>query len=700
MARIRGLAQLARAYGINTSYVDLARQRQTASDDALIATLRALRAPVAGANDVADALRERRLAEWRRAVEPVNVCWDGRSCALELRRPAARADRSVRVRLELQDGESRTWRFEPPSRAVLRKAELEGERFVAQRMRVPGRIPAGYHKLIVEQGRYGDVESLLISAPTRAFEGEEESVQRDWGVFMPLYALRTESSWGAGDFTDLGRLSAWVGGLGGRIVATLPLLAAYLEENADPSPYSPVSRLFWNEVFVDVHAASGLAECAGAREALEERGLARQLEELRGSRSVDYSGAIRARRAVLEPLTRCFFANAGEKSPAYRGFLRDNPQVEEYARFRAQREAHGADWTRWPEQSADVSDRARYHLFAQFVASQQLTTLANATRADGRLFYLDLPLGVRPDGYDVWRERDLFVRGVSVGAPPDPFFSKGQSWGFPPLHPEALRDAGHRYFIDCIRNHMRYAGVLRLDHVMGLHRLFWIPTGMGAGDGLYVQYPAEELYAILSLESHRHRTLLVGEDLGTVPRAVRTAMSRHGLQRMAVLQFDADAERKPPVHVPPRNRVASVNTHDMPPFAAFWTAADVADREDLGLLDAAGAAEERERRARMRTAMLRLLRREKLLASADTEDVTRVHRACLELFGAGRARVVLCAMEDLWGELRPQNSPGTVDERPNWRRKAAYAFEEFSTKPTVVETLRALDRTRRDGSRR
>jgi 4-alpha-glucanotransferase len=325
----------------------------------------------------------------------------------------------------------------------------------------------------------------------------------------------------------------------------------------------------------------------------------------------------------------------------------------------------------------------RHHLYCQWAAQRQMSDLDARARARGLGLYLDFPLGAHPAGFDVWREREAFARGVHVGAPPDAFFTRGQDWGFPPAHPERSRAQGHRYF----RAALRHAGVLRLDHVMGLHRLFWVPQGAPARDGVYVRFPAPELYAILSLESHRSRTLLVGENLGTVPGAVDAALARRGVRGMYVLQYAAspDPERTPEP-VPP-GAIAGLNTHDTPPFRAFWEARDVDDQLDLGLVSPAGAAAARARRRAVRLALARVLTRQGLL-NGDPDDPRAVLSAALAWLARGPAGGVLVNLEDLWLETLPQNVPGTRRERPHWQRPARLARKAFTRLPEVLAAPR------------
>ncbi len=482
-------------------------------------------------------------------------------------------------------------------------------------------------------------------------------------------------------------------------------VAAFLGEPYEPSPYSPASRLFWNEFYLDLEGVPEFHRCPQAQDLASSDAVAREVRELRASRVVDYRRLMALKRRVLEAMARCLFSQGGPRLEELRRFLREHPQVEDYARFRAVGEGLAAPWTRWPQRLREGrigqgdydEETAQLHLYAQWQAHQQVERLAGKARGAGHGLYLDLPLGVHPESYDVWRERGAFVQGVSAGAPPDSFFTKGQDWGFPPLHPEGLRRQGYRYFVAYLRHHLRHAGLLRIDHVMGFHRLFWVPQGLEPAQGVYVRYQPEEFYAILSLESHRHRAVVVGEDLGTVPGYVREAMGQHNVQRMYVVQYEVVPDSARVLRPVPPSSIASLNTHDMPTFAAFWQGLDIQDREALGLLDRAGVARERKARQAVGRALADYLRTLGWLKGS-AGDTQAVLRACLYFLAASRARLVLVNLEDLWLETEPQNTPGTLTERVNWRRKARYTLEEFSKMPQVVEVLQEIDRIRRRAS--
>ncbi|HEY0304886.1 MAG TPA: 4-alpha-glucanotransferase, partial [Longimicrobiales bacterium] len=302
---------------------------------------------------------------------------------------------------------------------------------------------------------------------------------------------------------------------------------------------------------------------------------------------------------------------------------------------------------------------------------------------------------------DVWSNPDLFVTGVSAGAPPDAFFTKGQNWGFPPLNPRVLRGQRYEYLRRVLRTQLRYAGMLRIDHVMSLHRLFFVPAGYEATDGVYVSYPQDEMYAVLTIESQRHESTIVGEDLGTVPSEVRKSMKRHGVKRMFVVQFEAGADH-PPIRTPPADAVASLNTHDMPPFAAFWNALDVDMRLEMGLIVEDDVEKQRAHRDDVARALSAHLRHHGVLDDGALDrlfsrkaDTPTALGGLLELLARSPSYLTLVNLEDLWLEEEPQNVPGTSQEKPNWRRRLRYTLNELRNNPELNDMLRRVHDGRR-----
>jgi 4-alpha-glucanotransferase len=605
--RTSDLRELARFYSIEPSYTDAAGKKQNATKAALVAAVEK-RAGVS--------IEQAAAQRTERVLEPVVVLWGN--------------DRTIDV--NLPNGERVEWdlHLEDNSWRSGRTDVLDGTITLDQP------VPPGYHTLLLSGGTHG---ALVIAAPPKAFAPRRKT----WGLFAPLYAARTRRSWGAGDLGDLLAWSSWVDHHGGGIVATLPMLAA---SDDDPSPYSPVSRLFWNELYLDV---SRLPEL---RPGDADEGVIAHLQQMN---EVDYAAVRREKKRVI---ARCAERFAGSID-----FEQFSAHAREYAEFRG-----------------DV----RYHLYAQYRMSQQMREVANAARRLGAGLYLDYPLGVNPGGFDAHRYSHVFAKGVSVGAPPDLFFTKGQNWGFPPFDPEAIREDRYQYYRDTIRHHVSHAGILRIDHVMGLHRLYWIPEGADARDGVYVRYKAEELYAILVLESRRHGCVIVGEDLGTVPPEVPKLMNKHGIRRMYVVQYEVKPG-EPPISEPPAQSIASVNTHDMPTFASFWGARDVDDRVEQDLLDAKGAAAERETREATRRAVMQFLIDKGYLTTGPTQSSHAILEGLLAYLASSDAEMMLINPEDLWDELMPQNVPGLPDK--SWKHKFRMTLEEAQADGSIRKVL-------------
>jgi len=630
------LAELAKLYGIQTSYLDMRQKPQVASTESVLLALQALGAPVSKMDDVKAALRLRREELSGNGLEPVIVAWDGKL------RPSQILPKSAKASLILEDGTEASW---PP----------------------PKRLPMGYHKL---NG------SLVISAPKRA---HFPISGKAWGVFAPVYGLHAKRSEGAGDLADLESLIDWLHEVGGQVASTLPLLATFLDKPFEPSPYSPVSRMFWNEFYVNL-ARSPEYPVENRHRRLSAAG-----------RLVDYRRTMSGKRRILETMARTLFAHSGRRRDQFEIFKQSNPAVEDYARFRALTERQEKGWRTWSprlrrgeirpgDYDADVF---RYHLYSQWLIQEQMEQLSSRAKRSNCLLYLDLPAGIHADGYDTWRNQHLFVKGMTVGAPPDLMFTSGQDWSFPPMSPHAMRTTGHQYTIAMIRNHLRFARMLRIDHVMGLHRLFWIPEGMPGTHGLYVRYPAEETYAILSVESHRHDAGIVGENLGLVPPEVNDALRRHNIRQLYIVQSElSEDSRNKPLRRPKEDSVASLNTHDMAPFQSFIDGKDIDDRLDLKFLDRKTALKEKKSRNRLRKALRQFLNNKS------------VFEGCIDFLGRSKASVVLVNLEDLWKETQPQNVPATTKQRPNWRRRLRYSIEQVRDSSDIQKILYQLGETR------
>lgn len=662
------LRRLAREWGVQTSYVDAEGTRRSAHDEALLGALRARGAPVESMKDVRAALKQRERTLAGRAIEPVVVAWDGRMREVPVR--FARTGRLARCTLTTEDGDRRVWEM-----------RLRNGRGIIE---MHDRLPPGRHTLKVEAGSAKHT-AWILSAPVQAYSSNE----RTWGAFAPVHAIARNGAC-HGTYSELHELARILHRRGAAFVATLPIHAAFLDAPFDASPYAPASRLFWNELYVDP-AAFGARTDEAARTALE---------KCARSGYVDFAAAAAHHRRLLQPVADRALGGGGDRDALA---FAERSDVADYARFRAVGAARREGWRAWParlrngrirEGDYDPAD-ARYHAFVQWAAERQLNRITADARAAS--LYLDMPLGVHPESYDTWRYREIFATGASAGAPPDALFRGGQDWGFPPMDPDAQRADGYSYLTASLDRQLRHARVLRLDHVMSLHRLYWIPAGMPPTEGVYVRYPEDEMFAILTLASMRAHAAIVGEDLGTVAPSVRRRMERHGIHRMFVVQYEIDPDAKPALKAPPARSAASLNTHDMPTFTGFWEERDIVDMRDLGLIDEEGEKSARKQRARLRSVLARHVHLSTKEAAG--EDPAPVLDRMLDWLASGPSAMTVVALEDLWLEPEPQNVPGTgPGMRPNWRRRFRYSFPGVLRRAEVAARLERIAEARRAAS--
>ncbi len=481
---------------------------------------------------------------------------------------------------------------------------------------------------------------------------------RGWGWAVQLYAARSRRSWGIGDLADLESIAAWSRGLGANLLLLNPLCAVPPTRGQVASPYSPGSRRFHNPLYLAVAEVPG-AEVLGA----ELETLAAEARELNAGERIDRDAVFAHKLRALERI----FERQGESPLLARFRAERGPALEEFATYCAIAEQHGGDFRRWPAElarpdapatrrfAAEHARRVSFHAWLQWQLDEQLETVSSVIRV-----LHDLPIGVDPGGADAWAWQDTLARGVYVGAPPDPFNADGQNWGVPPFIPARLREADYLPLRETLRANLREGGGLRIDHVMGLFRLFWIPEGRRAVEGAYVYYPAEELIAIVALESVRAGAVVVGEDLGTVEPGVRErlASARILSYRLAYFQDGPPAEY-------PELALAAVTTHDLPTVAGLWTGADLSAQRAVGLtVREDDVAQMRER-----------VRRLAGVGEGDAleELVVGVHQA----LAASPSLILNATLDDALLALERPNLPGTCFERPNWSLPLPRPLEEL-----------------------
>ncbi|MGW5972079.1 4-alpha-glucanotransferase [Streptomyces sp. NPDC055186] len=676
------MALLAALHGVATSYSPSPDRAVAASATAVTLALAALGVDASTPEAARDALAAGRRERAERLLPPTVVGWGpGVPAAL------AALPEGTRLLVSTEQGETRS---------------------------SAAHLPPGVHRVTatVPDGR--TAEAHLIVAPAAL----PAPPARSYGLLVQLYSLLSRRSWGMGDLGDLGELAAWAGRtLGAGFVQINPLHAAVPGAPTDPSPYRPSSRRFPDPVHLRIEDVPEFAYVAGADKRDRLGALGGRAAELR--EAVLDRGALIDRDAVWETKKAALeLVNEVPLGPgrlaAYRDFLAEQgPALEDHATWCALAEVHGPDWHTWPEGLRDprspetrrarreLTARVDFHSRLAWLTDTQLTAAQRAAREAGMPVGIvhDLAVGVHPGGSDAWAQQDTLAAGMSAGAPPDAFNARGQDWGLPPWRPDRLAACGYAPFRALLRALFRYAGALRIDHVMGLFRLWWVPRGHPPTEGTYVRHDAEAMLAVLVLEASRAGAVVIGEDLGTVEPGVREALRERGVLGTSVLWFERDWEgdRRP---LPPAawraDCLATVTTHDLPPTAARLTGEHVELRDGLGLLTRP-LAEERAEAAADTGEWLELLARLGLLHGADgtagsgepgePEEEARiqaVHRYLLRT----PARMIGVWLPDGVGDRRPQNLPGTWDQYPNWRLPIADA----RGRPMALEDLTASPR--------
>ena len=564
-------------------------------------------------------------------------------------------------------------------------------------------LPIGYHTLTV-----GDETQTLIVVPPKCMA----PIRRAMGLIANLYAVRSDANWGVGDITDLAAIAEWSGEKGAAFVGVNPL-HALRNRGHDISPYSPVSRLYRNPIYIDVAAVPELNECADARALLVDPATQAALVSLRSSTHVDYDRAWELKRRALEMLHRTFIvrhrdARSG-RGRDYRAYIElEGATLVNFATFCALEDHFAArgerrGWMHWPPEyrhpaSADVvafrasnSDAVDFHRWLQFELDRQIAAAAALARQSGLGIglYQDLAIGAAPDSADVWAFGHLFLRGVAVGAPPDSYAPQGQNWGLPPIDPRQLIEDRYAFWIALIRASLRHSGALRIDHVLGLFRQFWIPEGMEGKRGAYVRFPTEDMMGILALESVRHHALIVGEDLGTVPPEVPGVLERWGILSSRVMYFERESDgRFRPASSYPKLSLTTADTHDMATITGFWTARDIELQHMAGLIDSeAHAAAAHALRNDERRFLVERLVAEGALKSSSAESPSNAElRGAVHRFLCSTpAALVGVYLEDLMGEREPVNLPGvSPDLFRSWTRRLSSSLEKIADDPEIA----------------
>ncbi len=727
------LGRLAALAGIETSYHDVWGNLIQIGDDVKHALLAAMGFAVATKTEVETSMQAHEQRSWRRLLEPVTVV--GAECqpgTVAITLPVDPAGAILYWKLIEEAGtvyEGRVNTGEMPVIAIYTIADRLIER---RGLRLPEQLTHGYHRLNVGI-EYADMTSLdgettVIVAPRSCYKPETATPDsRLWGFAIQLYTLRSNHNWGMGDFGDLLALVERAAAAGAAAVGLNPLHPLYPANPSHISPYSPSSRSFLNTLYIDVTAIPDFADCKEVQTLFNTTRFQAKLAGLRAAEFVDYAGVAACKQQILTPLFEHFRRrHLGAKTrhgSAFARFCTDmEPALERLAVFDTLHEyfyAQDAEywsWRSWPADyqspdspavkafAAKYQNRVNYFKYLQWVADEQLTTVVRRARELGMPIglYMDLAVGVDPAGGEAWSDQGLLVADASVGAPPDPLNQLGQNWGLTPINPVALRERAFTPLIAALRANMRHAGALRIDHVMGLLRLYWIPPGLPPTAGVYVRYPLEDLLRILALESQRQRCIVIGEDLGTVPEGFRDSVATAGVLSYRVLYFERWPDglfKRPEVY--PEHSLVTISTHDLPTLAGWWLGRDIDWRLRLGLYpNAKMQADDVASRPLDREHLVNALLDAKVadrdtLPPRDPPAVTTEFLAAVHhLLAHSHSKIMMVQLEDILGQEEQANLPGTVDEHPNWRRKLRLSLADLFDDKGMQAVLKVMREAR------
>ncbi|MEJ2429221.1 MAG: 4-alpha-glucanotransferase [Deltaproteobacteria bacterium] len=730
------LARLSAAYGVLTSYFDIWGQSHEVPLETLETLLEATGVDV---NSPQEAFKHYENLSWTQLAQPVLVASiETLPAELFFQMPVSRRLeeikwRFLRVRLEIfgENSPSVIHSFNTEELTFIEERELNGSYYERWSFPFPMGLSIGYYqfKLLVEYDQEKlEQQFLVILCPEKAYlpsalQGDGKKA----GIAISLYGLRSRANWGIGDLGDLKDFIRWaVGNVHLDVIGLNPLHAITNRQPYNISPYFPSSRFYRNFIYLDIERMEDYRSCIAAEQFVREETSQNLLAEFRHSRLVQYERVAAFKFKVLKMVFQSFLENhRGEDGLSDRGrqfeayIDREGSLLDNFAVFCAledffhQAHPEFSTWRQWPQPyrnpySREVREFRQNHQesilfykYLQWQLDEQLHEAQDLAKSLGASIglYHDLALGIDPGGADYWAYQDFFVEGVTVGAPPDDFALEGQNWGFHPPHGENYRRDGYRLFSKEISRNCQGGGALRIDHVMRFFRLFWIIAGQPAKEGTYVEYDYQNLLKILALQSERSKTLIIGEDLGTVPPQAREALARFGIFSYRLFYFERDEHGGfKDGGSYPQLALASLGTHDLPTLAGYWVGEDLHLRKSLGLFpresqfEAAWQNRKQEKHKIVERLVNAGFLSEHLTGNPEiynelTEDL---HGAIIAFILSTSAKLVLLSQEDLFGDARQQNVPGTVSEYPNWSTKMSYSLEELRQNPEVEKNVRVF----------
>ena len=720
------LLQLARSYGIEPQYQDGTGVQRSVPLSTLQHILSCMGVHSSSSAEVEQSLAEVKLKPWQTILDDVVVVYPiQRDQSISISLPlGSHTVAEVSVKATLQGPHSTIKKFQCRGNAcrIVGTKMIQGVRHVRLALPVPKKLSLGYYRVTV-RAKFGistiEGTALLIAAPLQCYGPSRRS--RSWGMSIQLYGLRSRRNWGIGDLGDLRRVMKWAGGtLHAETVGVNPL---HVPTAGVSSPYSPSSRLFCNPLYLDIESIEEFRRTPAIRNWHRSESFLSELEDIREDRLINYEKVSTLKGQMFEGLYQAFQQQHERSSTTrarkFAGFKKEGGDVlERFAVFQVLSENFKSSvWREWPKEFHDPNSpaveafkteheaRVGYHQYLQWQCEEQLRavdrTVKKAKMPLG--LYLDLPVGIHPDGADAWMYQKQLLKGVTIGAPPDSFNLQGQSWGLLAPHPSELRRRAYQFFITTLQRNMRPGGVLRIDHALGLFRLFLIPEGGAGNDGAYVQFPVNELLAIVALESVANRVMVVGEDLGTVTPTIKKRLAKAGLLSYKLLPFERNSRggfRAPPHY--PEQALVSATTHDLPTLRGYWAGRDIEWKEHLKMYPSSEEAEVAwEDRAKDRLALVKAMRHERVLPLSSGDKhlpvnmSMKLRQAVYAFLARTPSRLLVIPLEDLVGELETPNFPGVPHGAyPSWRLKMTPDIERLRTDPQINQFSKIIKRDR------
>lgn len=724
--------ELSELCGVVPEYWDIFGKRHVASLDTKKAILRAMRINIDTVEDIAGEIHERKWKTWKSFIDPVHVI----SVSQPLRIPVyipVRESKQPELKISWsvvsESGGKDEYRLAGDSITVSEQQWIDGIRYIKVYLADKVHRDIGYHVLSVECTHPERKEKLkkkskIIVCPDSCYIPASLQEHRAWGLSVNLYSIRSRRNWGIGDFTDLNKIVKLIGESKGGFVGINPLHASPNTKPFGISPYSPVSRLYKNFIYLDLEKIPEVKESNVIRKVISSRKFKKELEELKALDLIDYEKAGSVKEKIVRQAFGYFYKKHyiqdTRRAREFKKYVsEEGAALESFAVFMVLREhmiekAGAYIWQEWPEEYQDISGKAveafkksnaveiLYCQYVQWLIDGQLNEVSVTAKNKGMALglYCDLAIGSIGGGSDAWNYRDVIADGPDVGAPPDDFSPDGQKWGFPPLIPDGLKETGYELFIQTIRKNMKYAGALRIDHALGMFRIFWIPEGMSPKDGAYVLYPSEDLLRIIALESMRNRTLVIAEDLGTIGENVRETLKSFSMLSYRLFYFERNYP-DPSFLLPeryPDTALCAVTTHDLPTIYGYWSGADLEARRKLGKFpDDVSWIKQVNEREKDKRLILTVLKSRNIVPDdfpSEPEMVPEMtSELCLAIYrylALTPCKLLLVSLDDIIGVMNQQNMPGTVDVYPNWMQKTPLTLEEILKDKRVAGLAKEL----------